>query len=135
MGFGINKSFTRARYYIGDWKDNKFFPESHKRINFPGGPIFAPETLLDDKGRRIMWAWLYDGKTRENIKNKGVSDGVMSMPRVLSLSKDKMSLRIKPPKEIENLRYNYSTVNNEFVLLPNKKIFLENIKGIQLNYI
>jgi beta-fructofuranosidase len=118
-----------ARYYIGEWKDNKFFPESHKRINFPGGPIFAPETLLDDKGRRIMWAWLYDGKTRENIKNKGVSDGVMSMPRVLSLSKDKMSLRMKPPKEIENLRYNYSTVNNEFILEPNKNLFLENIKG------
>ena len=76
-----------------------------------------------------MWAWLYDGNTRENLKDKGMSDGVMSMPRVLSLSKDKLSLKFNPPKEIENLRYNYSSIDSEINLKPNKNIFLENIKG------
>ena len=121
-----------ARYYIGDWINNKFFPESHKRINFPGGPIFAPESLLDDQGRRIMWAWLYDGKTREQIKNVGSSNGVMSMPRVIELSNDELSLKFSPPEEIKNLRYNYSGINNEFIVSPNEKITLDKIKGNSL---
>ena len=69
-------------------------------MNWPGGTFFAPETLLDDKGRRILWAWVLDRKS-------GVSSGTMSMPRVLTLSKDKLSLNIEPPKEIKDLRYNH----------------------------
>ena len=87
-----------ARYYIGKWDGKQFTPESHHRMNWPGGTFFAPETLLDDKGRRILWAWVLDRKS-------GVSSGTMSMPRVLTLSKDKLSLNIEPPKEIKDLRY------------------------------
>jgi len=87
-----------ARYYIGDWNGKQFKPQYHHRMNWPGGTFFAPETLLDDKGRRILWAWVLDAKS-------GVSSGTMSMPRVLTLSKDKKSLNIAPPKEVELLRY------------------------------
>ena len=89
-----------ARYYIGKWDGKQFTPESHHRMNWPGGTFFAPETLLDDKGRRILWAWVLDRKS-------GVSSGTMSMPRVLTLSKDKLSLNIEPPKEIKDLRYGH----------------------------
>lgn len=92
-------SHTRgARYYIGEWDGKQFKPEYHHRMNWPGGTYFAPETLLDDKGRRISWAWVLDSKS-------GVSSGTMSMPRVLTLAKDKKSLNIEPPKEVESLRY------------------------------
>ena len=87
-----------ARYYIGTWDGKKFNPESHHRMNWPGGTMFAPETLLDSQGRRIMWAWVLDRKS-------GPSSGMMSMPRVLTLSKDQLSLVIEPPKEVEQLRY------------------------------
>jgi hypothetical protein len=87
-----------ARYYIGTWDGKQFNPETHHRMNWPGGTMFAPETLLDSKGRRIMWAWVLDRKS-------GVSSGTQSMPRVLTLSTDKKSLNIEPPKEIEQLRY------------------------------
>ena len=64
-----------ARYYIGKWDGKIFTPESHHRMNLAAEELsFAPETLLDDKGRRILWAWVLDRKS-------GVSSGTMSMPQ------------------------------------------------------
>lgn len=110
-----------ARYYIGQWDGKQFKPESHHRMNWPGGTVFAPETLLDDKGRRIMWAWVLDRKS-------GVSSGTMSMPRVLSLAQDKLSLNIEPPKEVEELRYS-PTEEKPFIVAAGKSITLKNVIG------
>jgi beta-fructofuranosidase len=110
-----------ARYYIGKWDGNQFTPESHHRMNWPGGTFFAPETLLDDKGRRILWAWVLDRKS-------GISSGTMSMPRVLTLSKDKLSLHIEPPKEVKSLRYNH-VQEKPFTLAAGQSVTLEKISG------
>ena len=110
-----------ARYYIGKWDGKQFTPESHHRMNWPGGTCFAPETLLDDKGRRILWTWVLDRKS-------GVSSGTMSMPRVLTLSKDKLSLNIEPPKEIKDLRY--SPIQEKPVeITAGQSVTLKNIAG------
>lgn len=113
-----------ARYYIGQWDGKQFKPEYHHRMNWPGGTFFAPETLLDDKGRRILWAWVLDSKS-------GVSSGTMSMPRVLTLAKDKKSLRIEPPKEIELLRYQPQTAA-PFTVAGGKSVSLPGISGTSL---
>ncbi len=110
-----------ARYYIGKWDGKQFTPESHHRMNWPGGTCFAPETLLDDKGRRILWAWVLDRKS-------GVSSGTMSMPRVLTLSKDKLSLNIEPPKEVKDLRYN-SVEEKPFKVTAGQTVILKNVSG------
>ena len=110
-----------ARYYIGTWDGNQFNPESHHRMNWPGGTFFAPETLLDDKGRRILWAWVLDRKS-------GSSSGTMSMPRVLTLAKDKLSLNIEPAKEIEKLRYN-AMLEKPFTVAPGQSVTLQNLNG------
>lgn len=110
-----------ARYYIGTWDGKQFNPDSHFRMNWPGGTVFAPETLLDDKGRRILWAWVLDRKS-------GVSSGTMTMPRVLTLAKDKLSLNIEPPKEVENLRYN-EMLEKPFALAAGQSLSLKNISG------
>lgn len=39
-------------YYVGDFKDNRFIPESDGVLD--SGYYYAPLTHLDDKGRRIM---------------------------------------------------------------------------------
>ncbi|MEL7185913.1 MAG: glycoside hydrolase family 32 protein [Pseudomonadota bacterium] len=97
-----------ARVYVGDWSDNQFHPEYHQRLNFPGGTCFAPETLLDENGRRIMWAWVLDRNERLHITDftepppHGWS-GVMTLPRELDL-KDDGTLLIKPVEELERLR-------------------------------
>lgn len=110
-----------ARYYIGEWDGKQFTPETHHRMNWPGGTVFAPETLLDQKGRRILWTWVLDRKS-------GVSSGCMSMPRVLTLAEDKLSLNIEPPEEIEQLRYN-PTEEKPFTVGAGQSITLSNIGG------
>jgi len=90
-------------------------------MNWPGGTIFAPETLLDDQGRRIMWAWVLDRKS-------GVSSGTMSMPRVLTLAPDKLSLVIEPPKEVERLRVNQME-EQPFTVDGGQSVLLNTITG------
>jgi len=105
-----------ARIYLGEWKDNQFHPEVHQRMNWPGGTCFAPESLLDDRGRRIMWAWVLDRRERLHIRDieepplHGWS-GTMTLPRVLSLDDDG-TLGIEPIEELERLRWNERRKSN-----------------------
>ncbi len=84
-----------CRYYLGEWKNEKFSPDFHARMTWNGKCFFAPESVLAKDGRRVMWAWLVDLPIEPS--------GVQSLPRELSLPKDGV-LRIKPLKELESLR-------------------------------
>lgn len=53
------------------------------------------------------------------------------MPRVLSLAKDKLSLNIEPPAEIEQLRYN-PMQENPISIDVGQPVTLENISGNSL---
>ena len=66
---------------------------------------FAPEALIDAKGRQIMWAWLLDNPKGE--RTNGWS-GVYGLPRSLWLGDDG-TLRMRPVKELETLRYHERT--------------------------
>jgi len=92
-----------CRYYVGEWKDEQFYPESHEKMSWVDHSFFAPESLIDDKGRRIMWAWILDAPEFGVRWEQGWS-GILSMPRVLSMGDDGR-LRIDVPEEIEALRY------------------------------
>ena len=91
-----------CRYYLGSYDNGVFHPEQHARLNWDGGPCFAPESLLAPDGRRVFWAWALDRRPDEEAKSTGWS-GCMTLPRVLSLS-DAGTLMIDPPQEIELLR-------------------------------
>jgi len=92
-----------CRYYLGEWKKEQFHPEFHEQMSWVDRSYFAPESLLDDRGRRIMWVWIFDGRNDETRKESGWS-GTFSLPRVLSLGDDGM-LRMWPPEELKVLRY------------------------------
>ena len=83
-----------CRYYLGDWKDEKFTPDFHARMSWNGNNFFAPESVLTHDGRRVMWAWL-----RMPI----APTGVQSLPRELELPADGV-LRIRPLRELQSLR-------------------------------
>ncbi|MHC4425902.1 MAG: glycoside hydrolase family 32 protein [Planctomycetota bacterium] len=100
-----------CRYYLGDWdaEAEQFVPETHARMNWPHEgqdldrgmslrDFFAPESVLTPDGRRVMWAWL---ATLHDSLNKKT---IQSLPRELSLGDDG-SLRIRPLRELETLRY------------------------------
>jgi len=89
-----------CRYYLGDFKDEKYLPDFHAHMNFtedgPRQGYFAPESLLTRDGRRVVWTW---------IRGMPLSPkGVQALPRELELPKDGV-LRMKPLRELEKLRY------------------------------
>jgi len=97
-----------TRCYIGDYRGNRFLPETHQPMNWPGGCTFAPETLLDATGRRIMWAWAID--QRKDWWKDGIPC-VMTLPRALSLDPGGI-LRMEPVAELASLRRDHKTFRN-----------------------
>jgi beta-fructofuranosidase len=97
-----------CQYYIGtyDTERDLFLPETHGRMSWGDNTFFAPEALIDGRGRQIMWAWLTDNPRQET--EEAIVDGwcgVYGLPRVLWLGKDD-TLRLAPAPELQVLRYN-----------------------------
>jgi sucrose-6-phosphate hydrolase SacC (GH32 family) len=115
-----------ARYYLGQWKNEQFYPELHERMSWVDNAYFAPESLLDSRGRRIMWAWIFDQR-RERTRRASGWSGEMSLPRELSLGADGR-LRIRPVEELQQLRCNERTVET-ISLEPGKEVVLDKIAG------
>jgi sucrose-6-phosphate hydrolase SacC (GH32 family) len=118
-----------CRYYIGEWKNEQFYPESHAQMSWVDNDFFAPESLEDDNGRRVMWAWIFDGRRRAARRASGWS-GTMSLPRVLWLAEDK-TMRMRPVEELEMLRYNGQSLAN-IALQADTELTLEGIRGNSL---
>jgi len=117
------KVYMDASYYLGSYEDEQFYPEFHGRMNWEGGQLCAPETLLDDKGRRILFGWIREARPWE--KHGWAS--VMSLPRILSLRQDG-TLGIEPVPELEALRFNPR--HRENLALPNNSdIDLPELRG------
>jgi len=114
-----------GRCYIGRYEAETFYPEQHVRMNWPGGNFFAPESLEDDKGRRIFWAWVTDPRFITTQASTG--SGVQSLPRVLSLDEDG-TVRITPVKELETLRRNPRKIGR-ISLQADSEVALENVRG------
>ena len=91
--------------------------------------FFAPESLVDHKGRRIMWAWVLDG-LRFGVRPKYGWSGTMSLPRVLSLGDDGQ-LRIDVPEEIETLRYGACTMG-PFATQSGTDLVVDGVSGDSL---
>lgn len=91
-----------CQYYLGRYENDAFYPETHGRMTWVDNAFFAPESLLDDRGRRIMWAWVFDGREPATRASSGWS-GTLSLPRVLWLGEDR-TLRMGPAEELTVLR-------------------------------
>jgi sucrose-6-phosphate hydrolase SacC (GH32 family) len=93
-----------GQYYVGRYEGERFVPERHGRLNYPGGELIAPISMLDGKGRRIFFAWLKEARPDDACRAAGWA-GVMTLPRILTLGDDG-SLAMEPAPELETLRYN-----------------------------
>jgi sucrose-6-phosphate hydrolase SacC (GH32 family) len=114
-----------GRAYVGTFRNERFYPEQHVRMNWPGGQFFAPESLLDGKGRRIIWAWVTDPRTITTQLSTG--SGVQSLPRVLALDSDG-TLTITPAEELRTLRRNHRKQEN--ITVPaDAEIAINGVKG------
>ncbi len=89
-----------AAYMVGDYAGHRFTPRAEGLLD--GGRLYAPQSMRDDRGRRLLWGWLREGRTKDAQLAAGWS-GVMSLPRVLTLGPDG-DLRQAPAPEMEALR-------------------------------
>ena len=85
-----------------------------------------PESLADDQGRRIMWAWILDEPLFGARLKYGWS-GTLSLPRVLSLGDDGQ-LRMDVPEEIEALRYG-ATQKGPLTIPSGKDLAVDRVAG------
>lgn len=118
-----------CRYYVGEWRDEQFHPESHARMSWVDNSFFAPESLVDDRGRRIMWAWILDEPLFGARAKHGWS-GTLSLPRVLTLGDDGL-LRMDVPEEIEALRYG-EVRKGPFVVPADEELRIAEVDGNSL---
>lgn len=118
-----------CRYFLGDFKDGKYLPDFHATMNWGGGYgdikkgdhgflYFAPESMLSEDGRRVMWTWVIPDVSPV---------AVQSLPRELELPEDGI-LRMKPLKELESLRYDEWTTK-DIIIKKDQNFNLEKLRG------
>lgn len=91
----------KTLYFVGTYRDYRFVPEVQGATDY-GPNFYAALTMEDERGRRIMFGWLPEGRSEEAQRAAGWA-GVMSLPRVLSLRPDG-TLEFRPAEEVETLR-------------------------------
>lgn len=88
-----------VQYAVGRYDGRRFEPGPWHIMDFGGpGGYYAPNSLEDDKGRRILWGWLMGGGGPGMPWN-----GLLTVPRHIELGPD-ASLRVSPVREIDSLR-------------------------------
>ncbi len=118
-------SLHYAVAFVGDYTNHNFNPLAQRIIDH-GGYFYAPQTMLDHKGRRLQFGWLWEGRSEEAQWAAGWA-GVMTLPRVLSLSVDN-SLRFEPAPELEQLRGTHQCLK-DLSILPTSLVQLREIEG------
>ncbi len=103
--------YGEVKYAVGDFDGRHFHHGQWQRMDFGGrAGFYAPNCLVDEKGRRIMWGWITGGGSKGYPWN-----GMLTLPRVLSLREDG-KLGIEPLPELKALRAlaaDYSSIKLE----------------------
>jgi beta-fructofuranosidase len=110
-------------HFIGEFADGKFAAESEGWTD-RGGALYAPLSFTDEKGRRIMFGWLWE--QRGNAEKYGWQ-GAQSLPRVITLGDDGL-LRYAPAPEVETLRGKRTRVK-DVAVSPEGQGYLGAVKG------
>lgn len=117
----------QTHWHVGQVTDHRFSLETRGVVD--GGAVYAAKTLLDDRGRRLLWGWIREERSGEEQKAAGWS-GVLSLPRVLSMRPDG-TLGIEPAPELKALRGRH--VRLEELTLPagdqESALLLDGVEG------
>ncbi len=90
----------KSIFAVGRYADQKFTPEFFDALD-DGGYFYAPQVMQDERGRWLMWGWLWEGREQSAARAAGWN-GVMSLPRVLTLQNG--TLHFAPAPELQALR-------------------------------
>ncbi len=89
-------------YWSGHYVGDTFIPNSLHRLDLGGKHFYAPQSMQDDAGRRVMFGWMQEARSTEACIAAGWS-GVMSLPRILTL-RDDGTVAQWPAPEVSKLR-------------------------------
>jgi beta-fructofuranosidase len=84
----------------GSYRNRRFAAEKEGVVDF--GAYYAPKTMLDERGNRVLWGWIPETRPESEYRAAGWA-GVMALPRVLALGPDS-SLRMSVAPEAKALR-------------------------------
>ena len=115
-----------AQYYVGRYRDERFEPEQHGRMNWAGGQLIAPMTLRDPHGRQLFFGWVCEAIHNCSSRAAGWA-GVMTLPRELSLD-EKGRLGVEPVPELQVLRLGHSQ-RQPFRLEADEELTLDEVHG------
>ena len=88
----------RAQFIVGDFDGQRFSPVSFQQPE-QGPDFYAPQTFLDDKGRRLMIAWMHSWARQPDPD--AVRTGALTIPREIGQIGGK--LRTYPVEEARHL--------------------------------
>lgn len=112
-------------YYVGKWDyDTGAYAHADFHRLDCGFDFYAPQTMTDPRGRRILFGWMpMEGKP---LGKKWA--GCMTIPRELLLHPSGNRLRIRPVEEMKLLRKRHVTVG-AFRLEDDQPVRLDGISG------
>ena len=96
----------KTLYFVGSFREHRFEAQQQGVVD-DGGYFYAPQSFTDDRGRRIMFGWLWEGRD-ESAQHAAGWAGVMSLPRVL-LPRSDGALGVQPAPELRSLRRRHTT--------------------------
>jgi beta-fructofuranosidase len=98
----------KVRWHVGtlDKREMRFHSEQDGVID--RGTYYAPKSMLDARGRRILWGWVQEARPEAELRAAGWA-GAISLPRVLSVSSDgRLQMEVVP--EMTSLRSKTTTI-------------------------
>jgi beta-fructofuranosidase len=113
---------------MGKYVNRYFHPEGTAEVDL-GDCYYAARSMADEKGRRILWGWIWEGRS-ENAQRAAGWAGVMSLPRVLTQGHDGV-LNMAPADEAASLRGKHQQLGGR-IILPRSSSLLESVQGDSL---
>jgi len=98
----------RTCWEVGSFDKSDLRFHSEQRGLLDHGAYYAPRSMADGDGRRILWGWVQETRSREESRQAGWS-GCISLPRVLTVGSDNR-LQIEVAPEFASLRQNTVTI-------------------------
>jgi beta-fructofuranosidase len=93
-------ALTYPNAFVGTYVRGQFHPDRRQRLDWGYRCYYAPLSLRDEQGRRLVWGWLQEQRHVESAN--GTWAGVASLPRHLTLEDGVLRQRFVP--ELQALR-------------------------------
>jgi beta-fructofuranosidase len=119
----------KTLYFVGSFREHRFEAQ-HTGVVDEGGYFYAPQSFADERGRRIMFGWLWEGRDEKAQRAAGWA-GVLSLPRLL-LPRSDGALGVEPAPELRSLRGRHASLANAIV---NSKSTCLALKGSSLEIV